>query len=223
MQLSHFITASALPAALAQYGESSSLTTTAAASSSSSAAVDGVHIVKVGDGGLTFEPAEVTAEVGDKVEFHFYPMAHSVAQASFDAPCQPLNTTGFFSGPVAVKSGMSDEVFTVEVKDTKPLWFYCATAKHCQGGMVGVVNAPSDGKKTLEQFAAAAADAEENTAPSSTGGGTLGSATTATSTGGASSTDTTKPNAGLQARGDIRWGLMSAGVALAGFVGGMMI
>ena len=142
MQLSNIIALSVLPAALAQYGESNSKTTTAAASSSSSAAVDGVHVVKVGDGGLTFDPAEVKAAVGDVVEFHFYPQAHSVAQASFDAPCQPLNTTGFFSGPIAVKSGVSDEVFSVTVKDEKPLWFYCATAQHCQGGMVGVVNAP---------------------------------------------------------------------------------
>lgn len=31
-------------------------------------------------------------------------------------------------------------VFTVMVNDTNPIWFYCATAKHCQGGMVGVIN-----------------------------------------------------------------------------------
>ncbi|KAK1476324.1 hypothetical protein CTAM01_15514 [Colletotrichum tamarilloi] len=122
--------ATLLPAAgaFAQYGygaqESSTNTATAAASSSSSIA--GVHVVKVGDGGLTFEPNSITAAVGEVVEFHFYPRAHSVAQSAFDSPCQPLtngSTTGFFSGPVQVASGVGSEVFTVEVKDTNPKWF----------------------------------------------------------------------------------------------------
>ena len=80
----------------------------------------------------------------------------------------------------------------------------------------------ADGKKTLKQFAAAAADAKENTAPSSTGGGELGAAATATSTATPSSTTSAAPNAGMEARGDIRWGLMSLGVAVAGLVGGLM-
>ncbi|KAF3352623.1 hypothetical protein VdG1_08789 [Verticillium dahliae VDG1] len=96
----------------------------------------------VGESGLTFDPAEVTAAVGDVVEFHFYPQAHSVAQSSFDSPCQPLNTTGFFSGPVRVQSGVSDQVFSVTVENTNPQWYYCATGQHCQNGMVGVINAP---------------------------------------------------------------------------------
>ncbi|EXF77868.1 hypothetical protein CFIO01_04122 [Colletotrichum fioriniae PJ7] len=225
--------ASLLPAAgaLAQYGygaqESSTNTASAAASSSSSIA--GVHVVKVGDGGLTFEPNSVTAAVGDVVEFHFYPRAHSVAQSAFDSPCQPLtngSTTGFFSGPVQVASGVGSEVFTVEVKDTNPKWFYCATGQHCQGGMVGVINAPASGQRTIEQYARAAAAAQSNVAPSATGGGTLGSAATGSPSSASSSpsaSSSSQPSAGIEARGDVRWGLLSLGMAAAGVVGGLLI
>ncbi|KAF7549913.1 hypothetical protein G7Z17_g6070 [Cylindrodendrum hubeiense] len=189
------------------------------------------HVVKVGDGGLTFDPESTTAAVGDTVEFHFYPMAHSVAQSSFAAPCEPLNSTSFFSGPVAVSSGVSDTVFTVTIENEDPIWYYCATGSHCQSGMVGAINAATTGSKTVKKYAEAAADASDNVAPSSTGGGTLGEASTATASStnsatsgaAASATESSGSNAGLEARGDIRWGLMSAGIAMAGLVAGFMI
>jgi hypothetical protein len=31
--------------------------------------------------------------------------------------------------------------YTIRVMDTKPVWYYCSQAKHCQGGMVGAINA----------------------------------------------------------------------------------
>ncbi|KAK7402776.1 hypothetical protein QQX98_011485 [Neonectria punicea] len=223
MQRTALLTLSALGSVLAQYGDSGSKTTATAAASSSTSSVDGVHVVKVGDGGLTFDPEELTASVGDVVEFHFYPQAHSVAQSSFDAPCEPLNTTSFFSGPVAVSSGVSDTVFSVTIENDQPIWYYCATAKHCQGGMVGVINAPSSTSRTLKKYAEAAAEADDNVTPSSTGGGTLGSAATATGTSAPSATESSDTNAGLEARGEIRWGLMSMGLAVAGFAGAMMV
>ncbi|KAK7431781.1 hypothetical protein QQZ08_001721 [Neonectria magnoliae] len=223
MQRTALLTLSALGSVLAQYGDGGSKTTATAAASSSTSSVDGVHVVKVGDGGLTFDPEELKASVGDVVEFHFYPQAHSVAQSSFDAPCEPLNTTSFFSGPVAVSSGVSDTVFSVTIENDLPIWYYCATAKHCQGGMVGVINAPSNASRTLKKYAEAAAEADNNVTPSSTGGGTLGSAVTATGTSAPSATESSDTNAGLEARGEIRWGLMSMGLAVAGFVGAMMV
>ncbi|GKT85791.1 extracellular serine-rich protein [Colletotrichum tofieldiae] len=196
-----------LPAAavMAQYGSGSDSASSTSASAAAASSIAGVHVVKVGDGGLTFEPNSVKAAVGDIVEFHFYPRAHSVAQSAFDSPCQPLSngtTTGFFSGPVQVASGVGSEVFTVEVKDTNPKWFYCATGQHCQGGMVGVINAPA------------------------TGGGSLGSAATgspSSASGAPSASSSTQPSAGIEARGDVRWGLLSLGMAAAGVVGGLLI
>ncbi|RSL46169.1 hypothetical protein CEP54_013981 [Fusarium duplospermum] len=194
------------------------------------------HVVKVGDGGLTFSPADLKAEVGDTVEFHFYKGTHSVAQSSFDKPCEPLNSTAFFSGDFSVSDDVSDEVFTITVEAETPIWYYCAVQGHCQGGMVGVINAPSSGQRTLAAYKKAAADVDETVEPSSTGGGELGPAAThssgssedSTSTGSAasstaSSTESAAPNAGIEARGEIRWGLMSLGVAMAGFFGGLMM
>lgn len=53
--------------------------------------------VKVGSGGLVFNPSNITAAKGDTVEFTFYPKNHSVAQSTFDKPCQALDK-GIFSG-----------------------------------------------------------------------------------------------------------------------------
>jgi plastocyanin len=57
-----------------------------------------VHTVDIGEDGFTYNPDTVTAAAGDKVEFHFYPGDHSVVQAAFSSPCQPLNDSSVFSG-----------------------------------------------------------------------------------------------------------------------------
>lgn len=54
--------------------------------------------VSVGSGGrLVFNPETLTAEKGDTVEFVFYPSAHSVAESTFDKPCE-AKEKGIFSG-----------------------------------------------------------------------------------------------------------------------------
>ena len=54
-------------------------------------------------------------------------------------------TDAFFSGfmPTNASFAATSNVltYTIRVKDTKPMWFYCSQGKHCQGGMVGAVNA----------------------------------------------------------------------------------
>ncbi|KAF4447032.1 extracellular serine-rich protein [Fusarium austroafricanum] len=194
-----------------------------------------VHVVKVGESGLNFSPSNTNAKVGDTVEFHFYQGFHSVAQSSFAKPCAPINSTAFFSGDQNIKSKVSDKVFTIEVKTNDPIWYYCAVQGHCQGGMVGAINAPTSGQRSFEAFAKAASGSDDSTAPQSTGGGTFGAAETGSATGTASGTATatattsgtaaasatTSGNAGIEARGEIRWGLMSG--ALAALFGGLMM
>ncbi|KAJ5935212.1 hypothetical protein N7466_004759 [Penicillium verhagenii] len=139
-----------LPVLNAQYGgdQSTSTTTTApsstsdTSSSTSASSSSAVHSVDVGEDGFTFDPDTLTVSAGDKVEFHFYPGNHSVAQSSFAKPCQPLSDTSIFSGFVAPTSGESDMVFTLTVNDTDPIWLYCAQIGHCQAGMVAVINPP---------------------------------------------------------------------------------
>lgn len=31
--------------------------------------------------------------------------------------------------------------YSIEINDTRPIWFYCSQGRHCQQGMVGVINA----------------------------------------------------------------------------------
>ncbi|OAQ98530.1 hypothetical protein LLEC1_02777 [Akanthomyces lecanii] len=107
--------------------------------------------VDVGKDGLTFSPGDTKAAVGDQIEFHYFPKAHSVVQSGFKTPCQPL-AGGFASGFVPTEpqdAGLS--TFTVTVKDDKPIWFYSGQADYCKRGMVGAVNAPATGK-TLAAF-----------------------------------------------------------------------
>ncbi|KAJ2977665.1 hypothetical protein NQ176_g4242 [Zarea fungicola] len=91
--------------------------------------------VDVGQSGLTYSPNNTIAQVGDDIEFHYYPLNHTVTQSSFAKPCVPLDG-GFFSGFVPTSSDAAGKsTFTITVKDTTPIWFYCSQTKpasHCQ-------------------------------------------------------------------------------------------
>lgn len=53
------------------------------------------------------------------------------------------NATGFHSGfqPAAASASMGmTSTYTVNVTSTTPIWVYCAQGKHCEAGMVMVVN-----------------------------------------------------------------------------------
>jgi len=128
--------------------------------------------VGVGKNGLKFEPAEITAEEGDTIHFKFWPENHSVAQASFAKPCEPLQG-GFWSGfvPTSDTAKAADTAFMYTVTNASaPIWFYCTQGQHCQNGMVGVINPPAQGNRTLDAFIEAAADAPRNLSPTSTAG-----------------------------------------------------
>ena len=77
------------------------------------------------------------------------------------------NVTGISSGPMPPENGMM-KVFTIMINDTKPMWMYCATADHCQKGMVMAINPPATGERNLAAFKALAAKAStsgNNTTP----------------------------------------------------------
>jgi plastocyanin len=168
-------------------------------------------------------PNEVTVPAGEMIEFHFYAGAHSVAQSSFDKPCEPLvngTTVGFFSGPQQVAAGaMGANVFRVKSTGS-PMWFYCATQRHCQSGMVGVINKPA--ARTIAQYAAAAARAPNNVAPAAVGGGDLAAANGATPTGsGPGATD--RPNgAGAGFFGQLSMPVLGFAAAVAA-IGGLAL
>ncbi|KAF7924384.1 uncharacterized protein EAE98_007435 [Botrytis deweyae] len=124
----------------------SSASTTSSSISASKTAVT-THVVSVGADGLNYDPRELTADVGDIIEFRFYPLNHSVARAEYKQPCIPYEDTGagkigFWSGfePTAIVSN-NPPIFNLRINDTEPIFFYCSAPGACQEGMVGVINA----------------------------------------------------------------------------------
>ncbi|KAI9782147.1 MAG: hypothetical protein M1816_001981 [Peltula sp. TS41687] len=182
----------------------------AAATPTDGAAGTKVHVVKVGDvsGGLIFSPDNIKAAKGDMVQFQFYPRNHSVVQSTFDKPCEPLannqaGAQGFFSGFMPVnQSSTMQPAYSIMVNDTtKPIWFYCSQGRHCQQGMVGVINPPANNSsRTLESYKALAARAPQNLSPSQVGGGSASgsSGSVSGSSGGAT---TLSPSASSTATG----------------------
>ncbi|TVY24857.1 Extracellular serine-rich protein [Lachnellula hyalina] len=234
---------SLLPSTLAQYGGGSGSSSTSVASASapttSSFTPSNVKIIDVGENGLTFSPNTTTADIGDTIEFHFYPAQHSVAQSSFDSPCVPLNNgTGFWSGGFSTDSGENNNVFSVLINDTNPIWFYCAAPTHCQNGMAGVINPPTgtpsnrstrtDASTSLTNYIAAAKDVPTSKGGTAVSGGTVGPAKPATTGSGTPTTSgSAKPSAsksaGVEARGEAQWLVAAFGSVVAVGMGALMI
>lgn len=125
-------------------------TTTAASSSSSTTSTyTGIttHTIAAGQNGFSFTPATVQADVGDVIEWQFYPSNHSVARAAYEYPCIPYEdvgtgNVGFWSGFEPVSQILEDPPnFQVTVNDSNPIFFYCSAPGACiNDGMVGVIN-----------------------------------------------------------------------------------
>ncbi|KAF2728703.1 hypothetical protein EJ04DRAFT_448804 [Polyplosphaeria fusca] len=137
------------------------------------------HTIRVGGqsaSDLVFIPNNVTAAEGDIVIFKFWPKNHSIAQAAFAKPCEPL-ANGFWSGyvPTTDTTKAADMSYSFEVKNaSQPIWFYCTQAQHCQDGMVGGINVATNGTgNTITKFIDAAKDASANVEPTATVGSGL--------------------------------------------------
>jgi plastocyanin len=132
-----------LPLALAQYYPPGNATVSYTATATATAA-PAVQTVSVGRDGLVFTPDTITAKVGERITFQFFPKNHSVVQADFNNPCNP-SEGAIFSGFIPTANGPAPETFTITVEDEKPVWLYCAALRpspHCAAGMVAVINPP---------------------------------------------------------------------------------
>ncbi|OAT07639.1 serine-threonine rich protein [Blastomyces gilchristii SLH14081] len=105
-----------------------------------------VHRVKVGgDGGNTFEPNRLNANLGDQMIFKFLHRNHTLTQSSLRHPCtsQHQLDTGFTQFNPTGRTGTMVS-FTVNSLD--PQWFFCRQTdpeSHCHAGMVFALN-PGD-------------------------------------------------------------------------------
>ncbi|KAJ9138435.1 hypothetical protein NKR23_g8469 [Pleurostoma richardsiae] len=152
--------------------------------------------INVGESGLAFSPSSVTAAKGDVLEYHFFPINHSVVAGDFSNPCAPSSSGGFFSGFMPTKSGENANVFSVTVNDTNPIVFYCAqnTLSHCKSGMSGIVNANSSDQ--LQTYQNAAKNVQTAISPASVFGGTVGAASASSSSTSSSASSTATSGSG---------------------------
>ncbi|EDN91406.1 hypothetical protein SS1G_00809 [Sclerotinia sclerotiorum 1980 UF-70] len=158
------------------------------------------HVVRVGstNNSIKYFPDKISAQVGDIIQFQFAGGNHTVTQSTFDAPCVPIsqstNNTGVFSGFMNVAASLNSTgmvpVFSMPVKVATPMWFYCSQAKHCQKGMVLVVNENTkiNASRSLSNFASLAAKAPANLFPTLNGTSATASTSSTSSTSGTSST-----------------------------------
>ncbi|KAF2877496.1 hypothetical protein BDV95DRAFT_535117 [Massariosphaeria phaeospora] len=123
------------------------------------------HTIQVGNGDHKFKPDVTQAEIGDIIEFNFYPQNHSVVRAEYEFPCIPYEMTGsgkrgFFSGFNPVDAVLNEPPkYSFRINDTDPIFFYCSAPGSCMSwGMVGVINPNSTTsltkQRTLAQSAA---------------------------------------------------------------------
>ncbi|KAL5361195.1 hypothetical protein BJX96DRAFT_176012 [Aspergillus floccosus] len=132
------------------------------ASTTTSASVT-THTVKVGskEDPHQYSPHSITADVGDVVEFQFYPRNHSVVKADYLAPCVPASGNIFYSGSFNNFNEQNGQLigpppsWYLVVNDTQPTFFYCTAIDSCmKNGMVGVIN-PNETMTWEAQYAKA--------------------------------------------------------------------
>lgn len=175
------------------------------------------------NGSLTYSPNKIVAQPGEFVQFQFLAGNHTVTQSTFDQPCQPIsmhsNITGFHSGflPAAASASMGMvPTYTIQINDTKPLWLYCAQGRHCENGMVMVINEPaSNASRTLENYKSLAAKAQTLVPGGVAGaGGTTGTTNTPSDASGTATATPVPAAAGMLAAPGTFALLAAAGAAL---------
>ncbi|KAJ7349148.1 hypothetical protein DFH08DRAFT_743009 [Mycena albidolilacea] len=127
-----------------------------------------INVTVGGTGVIAYTPNQVTANVGDVIQFVFKQKNHTITRSTLASPCSPLVGAGAFdSGFVPVDAAATDNfrLAQLTVEDTNPIWIYCRQAGHCAQGMVFAVN---PGDKFAAFQAAATGSASASAAPSAT-------------------------------------------------------
>jgi len=158
------------------------------------------HQILVGaNGTLTYSPPNITAAIGDTVQFVFQTKNHTMTQSTFADPCTEFTntsiadptkqvlTSGFMPVPA---NATSFPTFTIQITQSTPLWFYCQQTGHCVAGMVGAINVNEASANTFEAYQANAKSGAST--GTSTGGGNGTATTPSSSTGSGTPTSSAK-------------------------------
>ncbi|KAJ3756058.1 Cupredoxin [Lentinula raphanica] len=145
------------------------------------------HNITVGiNGQLAFGPSNISAAIGDIVEFTFLAKNHSVVQSSFSDPCTPL-ADGFNLGFHPVDANTTGPTLSITINNTTPIWGYCAQTNpvsHCGSGMVFSINAVESGPNNFAAFLALAeATLTNSTSGKAASGGTASASSPSSSSG----------------------------------------
>lgn len=74
------------------------------AASPTSTSPSTTYSIQVGPSGqLVYSPSNISANVGDTVEFFFNPKNHTVTQSSFTKPCEKLEVS---TGQIGLDTGL---------------------------------------------------------------------------------------------------------------------
>ncbi|ORY04566.1 hypothetical protein BCR34DRAFT_442104, partial [Clohesyomyces aquaticus] len=127
--------------------------------------------VVVGGPQDTFNPNQITAAVGDIVQFQFSNGNHTVTQSAKDSPCTPLKG-GVHSGHIPFQDNQTTVgTFNMVISTADPIFLYCATGPHCQEGQVMIVN-PTSTQELLD-YVKASQGTKESTDGTDVVGGTV--------------------------------------------------
>jgi plastocyanin len=114
------------------------------------------HQITVGGtNGLVYTPNNITASIGDIIQFNFESENHTATQSSFASPCEKLAggvDSGFMPNPNNTLSPAP--TMTYQVTTTSPVWMFCAQTGHCGMGMVFAINPTAE--ESFDAFRVAA-------------------------------------------------------------------
>jgi len=178
------------------------------------------HSVLVGENGLTFTPNQVTAAIGDTVSFEFHPKNHTLTQSTFASPCTAMSggvNSGFM--PVAANA-TTFPVYSLQINQVTPLWFFCEQTGHCQQGMVLAINVNASSPNSFDAFLAKATG-NSTTASASGSAAPSGMMTSMVASGTGASTASTTAKASSASK--VVGGSASALLAVAGLIAGLTL
>lgn len=100
------------------------------------------HVAVGQENGLSFNPNQLNANIGDTIVFHFHAVNHTLTRSSLENPC--VSSGKFDSGFNQYNpTENNDLILVITVNSLEPQWFFCRQEQlfsHCHAGMIFAIN-----------------------------------------------------------------------------------